>query len=59
MYWEISKVWKRLIQNIDFELSYYKSLQAYLMAKGNDYGDIIAPSIVGLNDGFLNGLIKV
>jgi capsular exopolysaccharide synthesis family protein len=47
-----------LIQNIDFELSYYKSLQTYLSNKGNDYSDIIAPSIVGLNDGFLNGLIR-
>ncbi|WP_194977159.1 GumC family protein [Aquiflexum lacus] len=47
-----------LVQNIDFELSYYKSLQTYLMAKNSDYGDIIAPSIVGLNDGFLNGLIR-
>ncbi|WP_373521126.1 GumC family protein [Aquiflexum sp.] len=47
-----------MIQNIDFELSYYKSLQTYLSTKGNDYSDIIAPSIVGLNDGFLNGLIR-
>lgn len=47
-----------LIQNIDFELSYYRSLQNYLLTKTNDYSEILAPSIVGLNDGFLNGLIK-
>jgi capsular exopolysaccharide synthesis family protein len=47
-----------LIQDIEFELSYYKSLQTYLSNKTKDYSDIIAPSIVGLSDGFLNGLIK-
>jgi capsular exopolysaccharide synthesis family protein len=47
-----------LIQDIDFELSYYQSLQTYLSTKTKDYSDIIAPSIVGLSDGFLNGLIK-
>ncbi len=46
-----------LVQEIDFQLSYYKSLQAYLTVKGEDYSEILAPSIVGLNDGFLNGLI--
>ncbi len=46
-----------MIQNIEFELSYYESMQTYLKEKGNDYSDIVAPSIVGLNDGFLNGLI--
>ncbi|MCR9014861.1 GumC family protein [Aquiflexum gelatinilyticum] len=47
-----------LIQDIEFELSYYKSLQTYLGNKTKDYSDIIAPSIVGLSDGFLNGLIQ-
>lgn len=47
-----------MIQNIDFELSYYESLQTYLSTKTRDYGDIIAPSIVGLSDGFLNNLIQ-
>lgn len=47
-----------MIQNIDFELSYYESLQTYLSTKTMDYGDIIAPSIVGLSDGFLNNLIQ-
>lgn len=47
-----------LVQEIDFELSYYKSLQNYLVDKGADYGDILAPSIVGLSDGALNGMIS-
>lgn len=47
-----------LVQDIDFELSYYKSLQNYLVDKGADYGDILAPSIVGLSDGALNGMIS-
>ncbi|PRY86998.1 GumC family protein [Mongoliibacter ruber] len=46
-----------LVQDIDFELSYYKSLQTYLVDKGADYSEILAPSIVGLSDGFLNGMI--
>lgn len=47
-----------LVQDIDFELSYYKSLQTYLVNKGADYSEILAPSIVGLSDGFLNGMIS-
>ncbi|TVP53505.1 MAG: polysaccharide biosynthesis tyrosine autokinase, partial [Mongoliibacter sp.] len=46
-----------LVQDIDFELSYYKSLQNYLINKGADYGNILAPSIVGLSDGALNSMI--
>jgi capsular exopolysaccharide synthesis family protein len=49
---------EEMIQNIDFELSYYQSLQSYLSKKTLDYSDIVAPSIVGLSDGFLNGLIQ-
>ncbi len=46
------------IQAIDFELQYYKSLQRYLVEKGKDYSEILAPSLVGINDGFLNGLVS-
>lgn len=45
------------IQKIDFELQYYQALQVYLQEKGKDYSDILAPSLVGISDGFLNGLI--
>lgn len=46
-----------LVQQIEFQLSYYKSLQTYLEKKSKDYSDIIAPSIVGIEDGFLNNMI--
>ncbi|SDD40839.1 capsular exopolysaccharide family [Algoriphagus faecimaris] len=46
------------IQAIDFELQYYLSLQSYLIEKGKDYSDILAPSLIGINDGLLNGLIS-
>ncbi|EOZ98790.1 Tyrosine-protein kinase Wzc [Indibacter alkaliphilus LW1] len=47
-----------LVQDIDFELSYYKSLQGYLVNKGADYSEILAPSVVGLSDGALNSMIS-
>lgn len=46
------------IQKIDFELQYYQTLQRYLQEKGKDYSDILAPSLVGVSDGFLNALIS-
>lgn len=46
------------VQNIDFQLQYYKSLQNYLIEKGKDYSDILAPSLVGIDDGLLNGLVS-
>ncbi len=46
------------IQKIDFELQYYQALQNYLEEKGKDYSDILAPSLVGISDGFLNGLVS-
>lgn len=46
------------IQSIDFELQYYLSLQSYLIEKGKDYSDILAPSLVGINDGLLNSLVS-
>lgn len=47
-----------MVQEIDFQLSYYKALQAYLVEKSLDYSEIMAPSIVGLDDSFLNGMIS-
>src|SRR5690606_19613819 len=46
------------IQTIDFELAYYKSLKNYLEQKGSDYQEIVAPSVVGISDALLNGLIQ-
>ncbi|MDF2159367.1 polysaccharide biosynthesis tyrosine autokinase [Algoriphagus sp. CAU 1675] len=45
------------IQAIDFELTYYQSLQHYLNEKGRDYSEILAPSLVGIADGSLNSLV--
>jgi capsular exopolysaccharide synthesis family protein len=46
------------IQSIDFELAYYKSLQTYLEQKGVNYEEIVAPSLMGIADPLLNGLIQ-
>ncbi len=46
------------IQKIDFELNYYQSLETYLIEKGKDYSDILAPSLVGISDGVLNSLVS-
>jgi capsular exopolysaccharide synthesis family protein len=46
------------IQTVDFQLNYYQSLQTYLEEKGKDYSDILAPSLVGIEDGMLNSLIS-
>nr|MBI1229928.1 polysaccharide biosynthesis tyrosine autokinase [Cytophagales bacterium] len=46
------------IQAIDFELSYYNSLRDYLLRKGESYEEVVAPSVVGINDGLLNGLVQ-
>ncbi|HLW18924.1 MAG TPA: polysaccharide biosynthesis tyrosine autokinase [Cyclobacteriaceae bacterium] len=46
------------IQAIDFELAYYRSLQEYLAQKSEAYEEIVAPSLIGINDALLNGLIK-
>ncbi|GAB2633562.1 GumC family protein [Belliella aquatica] len=50
---------EQTLQNMEFELGYYKTLQAYLEVKGNDYSEIIAPSLMGVSDGSLSGLIAV
>ena len=46
------------IQAIDFELAYYRSLKDYLSNKGNNLEEIVAPSLVGISDALLNGLIQ-
>jgi capsular exopolysaccharide synthesis family protein len=46
------------IQGFEFELAYYRSLQSYLQNKGNDYSEVVAPSLVGVSDILLNGLVQ-
>src|SRR5690606_1863779 len=45
-------------QAIEFELTYYNSLNEYLEQKTNSYEDIVAPSLIGIDDALLNGLMK-
>lgn len=46
------------IQTVDFQLAYYNSLKTYLEEKGTSYEDIVAPSLIGINDALLNNLIN-
>ncbi|WP_143961797.1 GumC family protein [Litoribacter populi] len=46
------------IQGFEFELAYYRSLEQYLSDKGNDYSEVVAPSLVGVSDLLLNGLVQ-
>lgn len=45
-------------QAMDFELSYYASIKKYIEDKTKDYSQVIAPSVVGIPDPLLNGLIQ-
>jgi capsular exopolysaccharide synthesis family protein len=45
-------------KDLDFELSYYESIERYISNKGMDYTQVIAPSVVGIPDPLLNGLIQ-
>lgn len=46
------------IQSLDFELAYYHSLKNYVEVKGVDFEEVIAPSLVGVGDPMLNGLVQ-
>src|SRR5690606_19522696 len=46
------------MQAIEIELTYYNSLNEYLEQKTNSYEDIVAPSLIGIDDALLNGLMK-
>ncbi|MFD2037480.1 GumC family protein [Belliella marina] len=46
------------VQELDFQLSYYYSIKDYMEEKTMDFSQIIAPSVVGIPDPLLNGLIQ-
>lgn len=46
------------IQGFDIELTYYKSLKDYIQVKGKDFSEVVAPSLVGIPDLLLNGLVQ-
>ncbi|UJP64153.1 GumC family protein [Mongoliitalea daihaiensis] len=45
-------------QEMDFQMSYYNSIKRYMESKTKDYTQVIAPSVVGIPDPLLNGLIQ-
>ena len=48
---------ERNIQSIDFELGYYNSLKNYLITKTDSFEEIVAPSVVGIDDPLFNELV--
>jgi capsular exopolysaccharide synthesis family protein len=45
-------------QELDFQMSYYGSIRQYIERKSKDYTEVIAPSVIGIPDPLLNGLIQ-
>ncbi|KEO72339.1 tyrosine protein kinase [Anditalea andensis] len=46
------------VRLFDYEIAYYTSLRDYLLHKGNDYAEVMAPSLVGISDQLLNGMVQ-
>lgn len=46
------------IQELEFELGYFKSLKKYLDDRSSDYSEVLAPSMMGINDGLLSGMTQ-
>lgn len=43
---------------LDFQLQYFEEIRQYMVRKSKDYSDVIAPSVIGVPDPLLNGLIQ-
>jgi capsular exopolysaccharide synthesis family protein len=43
---------------IDYQLDYFNEIKSYMQAKSKDFSDVIAPSVIGVPDPLLNGLIQ-
>ncbi|MEP2347261.1 MAG: tyrosine protein kinase, partial [Algoriphagus sp.] len=43
---------------IDYQLDYFEQIRAYMVQKSKDFSDVIAPSVIGIPDPLLNGLIQ-
>ncbi|AMQ57464.1 GumC family protein [Algoriphagus sanaruensis] len=43
---------------LDYQLQYFEEIKAYMERKTRDYSDVIAPSVIGVPDPLLNGLIQ-
>lgn len=46
------------LQEMVFELEYYKSLEAYLAERDGDFSETIAPSMMGITDASLNSMTQ-
>jgi len=43
---------------IDYQLEYFNQIKSYMEQKSKDFSDVIAPSVIGVPDPLLNGLIQ-
>lgn len=43
---------------LDYQLQYFEEIRSYMEKKVRDYSDVIAPSVIGVPDPLLNGLIQ-
>jgi len=43
---------------LDYQLKYFEEIRDYMDRKSKDYSDVIAPSVIGVPDPLLNGLIQ-
>jgi capsular exopolysaccharide synthesis family protein len=43
---------------IDFQLEYFEEIRQYMERKSKDFSDVIAPSVIGVPDPLLNGLVQ-
>lgn len=43
---------------LDYQLKYFEEIKDYMEKKSKDFSDVIAPSVIGVPDPLLNGLIQ-
>lgn len=43
---------------LDFQLQYFEEIRQYMVRKSKDFSDVVAPSVIGVPDPLLNGLIQ-
>ncbi|WP_297337692.1 polysaccharide biosynthesis tyrosine autokinase [Algoriphagus sp.] len=43
---------------LDYQLNYFEEIKEYMDRKSKDFSDVIAPSVIGVPDPLLNGLIQ-
>lgn len=43
---------------LEFQLQYFEEIRLYMERKSKDFSDVVAPSVIGVPDPLLNGLIQ-